>query len=331
MEAEGIAAEVLFPDFGLPFELHAPTLATAKNVPPLTPEQRRAANRAYRRWLADFCSIAPHRFAGVMAVSWEDPNYAIREMSAAKASGLRGVLLPKYSRAKPLYHPDFDQVWSAIEDLDLVVHSHASLSSVTDEPIRTPGIPHPGSMYRLMSMRVAAECREILAHLIWGGVLKRHTKLRVALTEQGSGWVINFLAENDYAYSGGMIRPDVRDYLGMSPSEYFATYCYLGSSVFTRAEIEARHQIGVDKMMIGMDYPHQEGTLLEGSKNYLRATFGVVGVPLEEARRMLGETAAKVYGFDLDRLQEHAVPADEILSPPETDLYSWGDVHKPLF
>ena len=65
-----------------------------------------------------------------------------------------------------------------------------------------------------------------------------------------------------------------------------------------------RHEIGVDKLMWGSDYPHLEGTW-PNTLPALQATFG----PLEkeeETRAMLGETAAEVFGFDVDLLRETA-------------------------
>ena len=86
-------------------------------------------------------------------------------------------------------------------------------------------------------------------------------------------------------------------------------------------------------MMIGMDYPHHDGTLIEGTQNYLRATLGAANVPVDEARRMLGDTAARVFGFDLAKLDRVARrigirPAD-VLTPPDRDLYARGDVNRP--
>ena len=58
LEHQGIAGEVVFPDFGLPFELHPPLVAAIVGYR-RTPAQVEAANRAYNRWLADFCATAP--------------------------------------------------------------------------------------------------------------------------------------------------------------------------------------------------------------------------------------------------------------------------------
>jgi predicted TIM-barrel fold metal-dependent hydrolase len=331
MDQEGIAAEVTFPDFGLPFELYSPQMAAMLGHPMPTPDQQDGAHRAYNRWLIDFASVAPHRFASMAIVRFNDVEAAIRELTWVREAGLKGIVLSKFSPQEPLYSARFDPVWDAIEDLGLIVQSHIAISSVSDVPISMPNAPHPAVAGRMFGGRLMFECHEVLSHMIWGGVFERHPRLRMVLTEQGSAWTIGYLADADYSYRGSYARADVRDYLKSSPSEYFARHCHLGSSSFSRAEVAARHTIGLDRMMIGMDYPHHESTLQEGTLNYLRATFGVVGVPFDEAKQMLGSTAAEVFGFDLARLaSEVSVTAAEVLTPPSEELYPLGDVHKPL-
>ena len=121
--------------------------------------------------------------------------------------------------------------------------------------------------------------------MIWGGVLQRHPKLRVVFTEFGSSWVAGALVNMDYTYEGSYLRRDVHSVLPHKPSEYFARQCFLGSSIFSRAEVGARHEIGIDKMMLGMDYPHHEGTWAAGPGTlaYIQATIGACAVPADEA------------------------------------------------
>ena len=52
--------------------------------------------------------------------------------------------------------------------------------------------------------------------------------------------------------------------------------------------------------MWGTDYPHPEGTW-PNTIERLRSDFG--DVPVGDTRQMLGETAARCYGFDLDALR----------------------------
>jgi predicted TIM-barrel fold metal-dependent hydrolase len=334
LDRECIAAEVLFPDFGLPFELYSPGLAAAKGYPLPDRAHTRAAKRAHNRWIADFCSVAPERFAGMAIVDWTDVEEAVEEITWAKKAGLRGVVLPFFDPTDPLYHPRFDPIWSTLEDLELVVNSHQALSGTSNVPAHTSGVRHPAAAIRLSAGWFLFIVHDLLPQIIWGGVLERFPTLKFVVTESGSSWVVAVLADMDFAYRGSYLRGDIREALPISPSEYFARQCYLGSSIFSRAEIEARHAIGIDKMMLGEDYPHHEGTFHSGTADYFRATLGASGVPENEARALLGETAAPVFGFDADALAPVAarlgLRPEDILRVPEEDLFPLGDVKKPF-
>jgi hypothetical protein len=62
--------------------------------------------------------------------------------------------------------------------------------------------------------------------------------------------------------------------------------------------------------------------------------LGASGVPENEARTMLGETAAAVFGFDPGALGPVAarlgLRPHDILRVPEEDLFPLGDVKKPF-
>lgn len=64
-----------------------------------------------------------------------------------------------------------------------------------------------------------------------------------------------------------------------------------------------RYEIGIDNMLWGSDFPHPEGTWPR-SREWLAKTYH--DVPIAETRRMIGEAAAEVYGFDLSSLRTHA-------------------------
>jgi predicted TIM-barrel fold metal-dependent hydrolase len=333
MEAEGVCAEVVFPDFGLPFELYPPTVSVVLNHQPAPVNEIEAGFRAYNRWLADFCSEAPERFAGMALVGWSDPKAAVVEITQAKKLGLKGVVLPKFSREVPLFDERFDIVWQALADLEMVVNVHIAISSTSDMPVLVGKPPHPSSVPRLMIPELYFYAQNVLSHLIWGGIFEKYPTLQVVITELGSGWIPGALRDMDYTYKGSYAKSDLRGYLKCPPSEYFARQCYIGASTFSKAEIEMRDILGIDKVMFGMDYPHHEGTMIEGTRNYLRATYGAAGVAESEARQMLGLTAAKVFSFDLERLGPVVSRIDlqtlEVLIAPEIDLYPRGDVHKP--
>jgi hypothetical protein len=71
-------------------------------------------------------------------------------------------------------------------------------------------------------------------------------------------------------------------------------------------EIPRRHEIGVDNILWGNDFPHPEGTWPH-TRDWIRVRYH--DVPEEEARKMLGLNALRCYRFDEAKLQ---AVADEI-------------------
>jgi predicted TIM-barrel fold metal-dependent hydrolase len=336
LEKEGISAEVLVPDFGLPFELYSPFLAASlrSNTRTRTGEYELASNHAYVRWLSDFCAAAPGRFVGFAPVSFDDPDQAIRDIHMAKNAGLRGIVIPKFTAEYPLYHERYDRVWSACEDLELIVQAHPGISSTLQEYPHFAKTGSPGCDFPIHLDLQAFFSRQVFHHFVWGGVFERHPRLTLVLSELGSGWILGVLAEMDHRYERSFLRRDVRETVRRNPREYFERQVYLGSSIFSRAEVDARHDIGLNKMMIGMDFPHHEGTFGMGTREYLRQTFGALGVPEAEAQELLGLNAIKIFGFERSALEQIAArvgpDASEVLSAPSSHELVRGDVHKPL-
>jgi predicted TIM-barrel fold metal-dependent hydrolase len=337
LDHEGISGEIIFPDFGLPFELHPPLVAAILGYS-RTPEQVEAANRAYNRWLVDFCNTAPERLFGLAVTTFNDIDATVAEIRWAKEAGLVGIVLPSFDENRPLFGAQFDPVWTALEELEMVVTSHTAISSITTHlsPGTLQSVPHPACAAPIMTAQAFFNCQQILNHMIWGGVLERHANLQLALTELGSGWVVSALRGMDYSWENSYLRRDVREVVKHKPSFYFERQVYMGSSLLSRAEAAAREDIGITKIMIGADYPHHEGTwgAGPGTTEYLQATLGAVGVPAEHARLMLGENAVNTFHLDGAALRKVAdaigTEMPVLLTPPTKEWFPRGDVHKPL-
>jgi hypothetical protein len=76
-----------------------------------------------------------------------------------------------------------------------------------------------------------------------------------------------------------------------------------GASFIHKAEVEMRHEIGVETMLFGRDYPHPESTW-PNTRAWWRDAFE--GVPEDELRLILGENAIRFLNLDRDRLVEIA-------------------------
>ena len=308
MDQDGISAEVIFPNTAPPF-MPGSVFAGTGPADRAEYERRWAGLRAHNRWLADFCAQAPARRAGIAQVMLDDVQDALDEVAAIKEMGLTGgILLPMDSPTSdfpPLYVSDLEPLWQLCADLDVPVHKHAPA------PPAMPAAERGGPGVLAISF---AENhfynRRGIAHLIFSGVLERHPSLKVVLTEGGAHWIPEHLGQLDKIYLDGkdergfrrFLNPAMRP-LSLTPSEYFHRNFYVGASLFLPSEAMRRHEIGVGNIMWGVDYPHSEGTF-PYSREAISHTFA--DVPPDEVYDMLGGTAARVFGFDLDRLQHVA-------------------------
>jgi len=298
LDGDGIAGEVIFPD-GIT-EMNMPPFGAGLSLPTdarIVPALQWEGARAHNRWLAEFCAMAPERRAGVALapICW-DVDEAVREIRWVREHGLRGILIPSmWGRRDAYHHPKYEPVWSACEELDVIVHLHSGAAPMEDYG------DHLGMMGIYITEVVWWAVRP-LWFLIWGGVFERHPKLKLAITESTTIWVPEALALMDQRYSETHYSAklgDYRSHLRMKPSEYFHRNVFLGASCMPRREAELRHQIGVPNIMWGSDYPHPEGTWPH-TREQMRETF--TGLPEGELRAMLGGNAVRVYGFDAEAL-----------------------------
>jgi predicted TIM-barrel fold metal-dependent hydrolase len=324
LEEDGIAAEVIFPNTVPPFY---PSSGSVASPPSRQDYARRWAGlQAHNRWLVDFCNDAPGRRAGIAQLMFNEPKDAVSELTWAREHGLfGGVLLPSIppgAPIPPIWDESYEPIWDACEDLDIPVNNHGG-GGVPDYGFG-PGMPRV-----LYLTEFTFYSNRNVWHLIWSGVFERHPSLRYVMTEQGMAEILNQAPIQDYFYAMLLGEGDstkaqgarelVGDYaqtaLSMRPSDYFRRNCWIGASFMGPTEAARRHEIGVNRVMWGADYPHREQTWPNSRDSITEA---VSEVPADEARQMLGLNAAEFYGFDLRRLEEVASrigpSADQLLS-----------------
>jgi predicted TIM-barrel fold metal-dependent hydrolase len=258
------------------------------------------AIRAYNRWLTEFCAAAPGRRAGIIPIDFHDMDRAVEEVAWARESGLfGGVMLPAMSVTSglPGYADEYyEPFWSACEDHAMVINLHTGASgSATDTKFLYD--PKHGGMLGLYEVFVFT--RRPLWFMIFGGVFDRHPKLKVAVTENGVQWLPSLIRDMESFFDTHGGAP-VRSYLEMRPAEYFARHVHMGGSLMKRYEAEMRHEIGVDRLMWGADYPHLEGAV-PVHRQTIAHIFG--GLPEADVRKMLGTNAMALWGFDEPLLQ----------------------------
>ena len=317
-EADGIVAEVVFPNTVPPF---FPSFVLF--APPPKPEDyqhRLAGIRAHNRWLVDWCGEFPERRAGIGQIFLNDIDDAIADARWIKEHGLRGgVLLPNVGPdvkwVKPLYDPAYDPLWAELEALELPVNVHGG----TGAPDYGP---YPAAMLLYIN-EVSFYSQRPFVHFLLSGVFERFPRLKFVMTEAGCSWVPPLLDRLDATLARirdtgatGEIRYGQESVLPRSATEYFEQNCWMGVSQPRPSDAEARHRIGLHKFMWGSDYPHDEGTY-PYTRETLRALFH--DTDRAELQQLLAGNAAELYGFDLDMLAslaaEHGPTVDEIATP----------------
>ena len=157
--------------------------------------------------------------------------------------------------------------------------------------------------------------RQAMWHLMLGGVFDRFPKLKFVMTEVRADWLPATLAHLDARFEREAPRS-----LKLKPSEYYKRNCGVTPSSPHKAEIEHRHEIGVDQFMFGADVPHPESTW-PNTQQWIRNAFK--GVPEADTRKILGENAIRFFGFDasrLDAIAERIGPTfEEIFAGEELD------------
>jgi hypothetical protein len=136
------------------------------------------------------------------------------------------------------------------------------------------------------------------AQVMWSfmlaGVFDRHPDLQLVLTEVRADWLPATLAILDKRFTEGATH------LLKSPTEYWHSNCWAGTTSIKQSEIRLRHEIGVDRMMFGRDFPHPESTW-PNTWDWIRDAFS--GVPEDEVRAIVGVNALTCYGIDPAPLQ----------------------------
>jgi predicted TIM-barrel fold metal-dependent hydrolase len=334
LEDDGISAEVTFPNTIPPF---FDTIHSFASLPWTTEdfERRLAGLRAHNRWLVDFCLQAPNRRRGMLQVMPHDVDLALEEIRWAKDTGvIAGVLapaIPANHAVEPWFHVRYEPLWAELEELGLPFGQHPGT-----------GAPDVGKDQAAFPAVQLVEftwwTRRTFSHLILAGVFERYPNLKAVWTEQGVTWALQDLMLLDHTVADMKRNADNRttvlfgndliESLSLSPSEYMRRNIYFGASFMSRPEAKYRAAIGVDHLMWGTDFPHEEGTT-PFSREALRAAFH--DVPEAELRQILAGTAAELYGFDLPSLVPVAQRVGPTVAEIGTPLEELPKSHSPAF
>ncbi|HET6965527.1 MAG TPA: amidohydrolase family protein [Acidimicrobiales bacterium] len=294
MDEEGIAGECIFPTIGLYVWMLQDR------------DAGRISCRIYNEWITDQLERRSPRFRCAGLIPAWDVEDAIEEVGFVADRGLGAVMLPAV--AEPSYNrPVWERLWSAIEETGLPVVMHQG----TGHSMIWYGGPGASVANLLSTQSMGPRTASLLAT---SGVLERHPDLHVVFVEYNAGWLGWMMETIDY-YTESFERYGTTDKMGSArlsgsrpPKPVITPKLEEPPSFYIRRQVHATFQddrvalhnlpiTGVEPLMWGADYPHEEGTF-----PHSRATVDRLadGLPAGDVQSIFRDTAARLFRFDLE-------------------------------
>jgi predicted TIM-barrel fold metal-dependent hydrolase len=273
LDRENLEKALLYPTIGLLWECEL-----------TDPEITLAYQRAYNRWIADFCRDSRGRLVPIAHLTLLDPEGSARELERAVLDGCKGAFLAPFNHDRlPHGHPRYDPIYAKAAELDVPLALH---------PTFVPGDPagglfqwdrekllYPGSIF------VRAIMQQAFVSFFAYGTFDRFPTLRLGVLESGCGWIGSFLDRLD-AVGDAMRLPTAT-----RPSDYFRRQCFISGDPDETAAPHIIDHVGADLFMWATDYPHPDhpGTWVHALERFVK--------PLgpETRRKLLGGNVKRIY------------------------------------
>ncbi len=264
----------------------------------LTPDPVFAAamSHAWNAWALSTYGQHPDQFVAAGQVAMGDIDLAVKEIEWLAENSFRAINIPC---AVPdgdtewvgYNHESYDRVWAAFQVAGIPVCMHVATGR---DPRAATG---SGGAIINKAVGFLKGVMEPLAHILASGVFERFPDIRFATIEADIGWIPWFLEALDLAYYKHHMW--VRPVMSEPPSHYWYANC-AASVLEDKPGLHLVREFDlIDHVMWSNDYPHHEGTWPHSSQAIERQLDQFTE---EERQKLLGRTAATLFGFDETRL-----------------------------
>jgi predicted TIM-barrel fold metal-dependent hydrolase len=284
LDEEGIDIVLLYPTLGIHWEGHVTEAKLAD-----------AYARAYNRYIVDFCSFDRERLVPVAHINLLDVDLAIAEAERARRDGCVGIYLspdPASRGGRWLADPELGRFWDAVSDLAMPIGFHV----VARENESNPLYPYlvnadPAMSGGLISTFLGLEVMIAFSQMLTDGVLARHPRLKLAVLETGSNWLIAWLDRMDHKFE--KVVEGRAGAMKMKPSEYFERQCVISADPDETQTAGVIERLGDDKLIWASDYPH-----IDAEMNVLASLERQIGhLPEASQNLILGGNCLRFYGL----------------------------------
>lgn len=198
--------------------------------------------------IAEFVAATPDRFAGIGAAPLAAPERTARMLAPLMRDlGLLGVEIN--TRAGPntfLDDPSLEPFWAEAEALGALIFIHPSLGGTGPEYAR---------YYLNNLIHNPLETTFAAAHLIFGGVMERHPRLKILLAHGGG-----FLpADLGRLIRGRLVRSEAAEAMAGSVEDSFRRF-YFDTVTHSASPLKFLvGEAGPEHVLLGSDYPFDMG------------------------------------------------------------------------
>lgn len=286
MDQAGIAASLCFPSvfFGFAGQRFWQKTRDA--------EYGLAAMRAYNDWiLEEWVATDPSRFIAQQVTWLPDPQLAAAEIRRNATRGFRALSFsenPELLGLPSIYTDHWDPLLRACEETETVIDLHVGSSSRTT----VPSSDSPSEVeLALFPLNAVVACVDWLYSMI----PVRFPNLKIVFSESGISWVPMVL---ERVRRNERLRDTTTTWRGLeeTPVEVFRRAFWF-TSIDDPSGIDNRHLIGLDRIMVEVDYPHPD-TSWPDTQALVDAEIGAL--PDDERDAIAWANACAVYRHPTD-------------------------------
>ena len=280
MDADGVDVSIVYPTAGLLVYGAAGSELLTANC------------ETYNDWLAEFCKPVPNQLKGIAMLNVDDVPTGVKELERCAKIGLAGAMITAYPPESRSYDsPEYETLWAAAQDQGMPLGLHLA----TNRPGTGQQFAATDQVKPSFLTNADSWVRTSLGNMIFSGVFERYPGLQVGSVEQELSWAPHFLDRMDYTYTQRPPRSFwYRFKEDMLPSDYFHRNVFLGFQEDALG-IRLRDIIGVDNLVWGSDYPHQESTF---PRTEMILEEILADCTEEEKAKIAGGNAARIYHLD---------------------------------
>ncbi len=278
LDQENLAKSILYPTIGLLWECELED-----------PELTLAYQRAYNRWIADFCRDSGGRLIPIAHLTLLDPAGSADELERAVADGCRGAFVAPFTHSRKAHgHPDHDALYARAAALGVPIAIHPTFEPFWAAPVRFKRLGRARDFFYNVMLRQGVQ--QAYLSCIALGTLDRFPTLRLGVLESGAGWIGSFL---DRANAVAEVGQGLPAGLTRRPSDYFREQCFISADPDETAAPWIVDHVGADCFIWATDFPHPDhpGTWAHALERF------VAPLSAETRAKVLGRNVARLYGL----------------------------------